>query len=92
MDNILLNPSLVLGLTVGGKDVTGFLYDLPLPILIGLAIAAVIGLFGMLGRIKALLTGKGTALDFVTVVLILMVAAIVLIVIAGNVVRSLNVM
>jgi len=85
-------PAQLLGLMVGGKDVTSFLYRMPLPLLIGLAVAALIGIFGIIGRLKAILSGKGSATDFLTVILVLMVATVILFLVAGRAIKEINVM
>jgi len=92
MGTYLIHPSHVLGLTIAGRDVTSFFYQLPLPVVVGLAVVALIGVVGILGRVKAILSGKGTAMDFITVVLIFMVAAIVFFLVAGRAIKGLNVM
>jgi len=88
----LTHPSQFTGLIIAGRDVTSFFYQLPLPVVVGLAVVALIGVFGILGRVKAILSGKGSAMDFITVVLILVVAAIVFFLVAGRAVKGINVM
>jgi len=92
MGNYLIHPSQLLGFTIAGRDVTSFFYDMPLPMVVGLGIVALIGIIGMLGRIKAILSGKGTAMDFLVVVVRLVVAAIMFFIVAGRVIKQLNVM
>jgi hypothetical protein len=92
MFGYILNPSNLIGLSLGGQDITGMFYSMPLWLLAIFGIAALVGIIGILGRIKAVLTGKGTGMDFIVVVIILVIAALMAVLVTGRVVKSIGIL
>lgn len=72
------------------QKVEGLVYSIPEPLLILVLVVFVIAVFGMLSRIKAVLSGKGTAADFLGIIILLVMLVLVLLIIGSGVLKEIS--
>jgi hypothetical protein len=70
---------------------SGVAYNIPMPILIIAVVVFLVAFFGIISRFRAILKGKGTPLDFVGVIIMLILLAMAGIIVMSGVVKSLHI-
>jgi len=77
---------------IGGHDLGGLASSLPLSVVLLAAAVVIIAVFGMMSRFRDIFQGKGTAMDFIGLIVVLMILALVVLVMGKGVVRGIRVM
>lgn len=76
----------------GGHYFGGLASSLPLPVLLLAAAVVVIAVFGMMSRFRDIFQGKGTAIDFIGLIVVLLILILVLLVMGSGVIKGVRVM
>lgn len=77
---------------LGSGYIGGLAHTVPFPIVVLAMVVVVIALFGLLSRMADIFRGKGTAVDFIGMIIMLMLVLLVLFITGSGVVRGINVM
>lgn len=77
---------------LGSGYIGGLTHTVPFPIVVLAIVVVVIALFGMMSRMADIFRGKGTAVDFIGMIIMLMLVLLVLFITGSGVVRGINVM
>jgi len=81
-----------MGYVERGRDyLSGMAYTVPLPVLIIAVVVFIVAFFGIISRFRSILKGKGTPLDFVGLIIMLILLALAAVIVMSGVVKSLHV-
>jgi len=70
---------------------SGMAYTVPLPILLIAVAVFLVAFFGIISRFRSILKGKGSPLDFVGLIIMLILLALAAVIVMSGVVKSLHV-